>query len=901
MSDSKKKLPDINFEALGAALLSRARDLVAQWLPGGKLESGEWAVHSIWRTEKSASLKVCVEGERAGRWSDFGGDQRGNDLISLYAAIHGVNMGQAALQLARQHGLEREANIVHAGAGGETHAPPPPPPPPPGPTSNAAREPEGWTTQMPVPPTAPAATFRHQYRTREDIVHTAEYRVDGHLLGYVVRFRTSDGGKETLPYTWCVSARDGGAKWHWKQWDEPRPLYYPGAAHPGGRTVIVVEGERKAEALQQLLDIGAPNVYCVVSWPGGCKAWKKALWSWIADSTVLLWPDCDGKRELLTKAERDQCGDATALAAAQAMKPLLPAAKQPGMSAMLAIGATLRDEHSCDVSMLPIPEPLDVPDGWDCYDAIHVDGWDFARVIEFFGRASRLSAEVVAPKGSKPASGASPEKKSLPSAEAEPGYEGDDAFEEHLEFMCDQLGCKRHDLGVTRKLIIAALRKAPELKQCVGFDQLRAAPCTRVAWPWRDAAGPIEESDDLRLGDYLSSKYKLKAASRAALTEAISTVADETRFHPVRDWLNGLEHDGVPRLDKWLIHVLGMDPIKLERKPRRRRYLELVGRYLLLGLVARVFEPGCKFDYSPVLEGTGGIGKSTFVKVLVGAEFFSDTHFDIGAGKDGYEQLEGLWGYELSEMTALRRADSEQVKGFFSSTVDRFRGAYAKYVQPHPRQCVIFCSTNKRQYLYDLTGNRRFWPIWISQPILLEWLMKYRPLLFAEAVQAYKRGPANGGRYYPTREEEDEFFVPEQMKRLADTSVQSRLWELLTREGGAPSEGKSSVELTQHTKFLTLHHLVSVLGADAAKSTAALENQVRSWLEFQGWRYGREGGGQRRWGFKAPKDWPPVIPPDDDEDDEEEIERRGQLAGPEQDEAAPAQGGANGGGDDEPF
>ncbi|WP_447775661.1 VapE domain-containing protein [Variovorax boronicumulans] len=900
MASHKDELPPINFEALAAALLSRALELVSDWLPGGVRRGDEYVCGSL-NGGKGDSCSVNLTN---GRWADFAGDDRdkGGDLISLYAAIKMIDMGQAALQLARSEGLESVAGIVsQAPAGTAPPAPRPPPAPAPKP-----REKEKWAPQMLVPPFAPKPTFNHFHRQHSDIIHTAAYRVDGHVLGYVVRFRTSDGGKDTLPYTWCVSEADGGAKWQWKTWTEPRPLYYPGGAHPGGRTVVVVEGEIKAEVLQALLDAGAPGVYCVVSWPGGSKAWQKAIWEWLAGATVLLWADCDSKREPLSKAEQASLNagvdtstpegaqtlrDAIALAAAT--KPYLPADDQPGKAAMLGLGAVLRDGHGCTVSMLPCEQPGVLPDGWDARDAIEVDGWDFARVLEFFARAELLRAEVAAPTTKKAARDAAAEKKSLPSAEAEPD-EGDDAFAEHLGFMCLQLGCKRHDLGVTRKLVIAALRKAPELKDCVGFDQLRGAPCTRVAWPWRDAAGPIEESDDLRLGDYLSSTYKLKSASRAALTEAISTVADETRFHPVRDWLDSLEHDGTPRLDKWLIHVLGMNPAKL--KPRRRRYLELVGRFLLMGLVARVFQPGCKFDYSPVFEGKGGIGKSTFVQVLVGSDFFSDTHFDIGSGKDGMEQLEGLWAYELSEMTAFRRADNEQVKAFFSSTIDRFRGAYGKYVQPHPRQCVIFCTTNKRQYLYDLTGNRRFWPMWISQPILIEWLRKYRAQLFAEAVVAYKRGD----RYYPSREEEDEFFVPEQMTRMADTSVQSRLWELLTREGASPAEGKSTVELTQHTSFVTLHHLVSVLGADAAKSTAALENQVRGWLEFMGWKAGRETAGQRRRGFKAPDQWPPLIA-DDDEDDEDEIERRAQLAGPDQDEVPPAQGDAHGGRDDEPF
>jgi putative DNA primase/helicase len=903
MVDQSKKLPDINFEALGRALLARALQLVSDWMPGG-IERGDEYVCGSLLGGKGSSCSVNLQ---TGRWADFASsdEDRGGDLISLYAAIKGLEMGQAALQLARSEGLEDVAGIVSTGPAGA--APPPAPRPPPPPPAQRSDDKEKWQPQMPVPLFAPKPTFNHFHRKHADIIHTATYRVDEHVLGYVVRFRTSGGGKDTLPYTWCVSEIDGSAKWQWKTWSEPRPLYYPGGRHPGERTVIVVEGEVKAEVLQALLDAHAPDVYCVVSWPSGSKAWQKAMWQWIAGCTVLLWPDCDSKREALSKKElaslhgaadtstaegADALREAIALAAAT--KPYLPADKQPGKAAMLGIGALLRDTHGCTASMLPCEEPGVLPDGWDARDAIEVDGWTYERVLEFFGRAQPLPADLEPVKASKRSQAGESEKKSDPPAEAEPEYAGDDPFEEHLEFMCRQLECKRHDIGVTRKLIIAALRKAPSLSRCVGFDQLRGAPCTRVPWPWRDAAGPLEDNDDLRLGDYLSSTYKLKAASRAALTEAIATVADEVRFHPVRDWLNSLQADDTPRLDKWLIHVLGMDPAKLS--PRRRRYLELMGRFLMMGLVARVFEPGCKFDYSPVFEGIAGVGKSTFIKVLVGAEFFSDTHFDIGNGKEGMEQLEGLWGYELSEMTAFRRADTDSVKQFFSSTVDRFRGAYGKYVQPHPRQCVIFCTTNKRQYLYDLTGNRRFWPVWINQRILLDWLKKYRERLFAEALIAYRRGD----RYYPTKEEEDEYFVPEQMKRLADTSVQSRLWELLTREGALPQEGKSTIELTRHCQFVTLHHLVAVLGADAAKSTATLENQVRSWLEFMGWKSGREGGGQRRRGYKAPKIWPPEIP-DDDEEDEDEQPSSTPPVGVDTNPVPPAQGEDYGGGDDEPF
>ncbi len=821
----------IDFGALNDALLQSADELVERWLPGGKRIGHEYVCGSL----SGGAGKSCSVNLQSGKWADFQSGERGKDLCGLYAAIHGLNQRESALELMRDQGLSRVP--VQASAIATPKAKPRP-------------SDEGWQSQRPVPPGAPLATFRHQHRKQHDIQHTAEYRTGNELHGYVVRFVTSDGGKETLPHTWCVSARDGASKWHWRQFDEPRPLYFPAHRLPDGRTVILVEGERKADVLQLLLDAGAPGVYCVVSWPGGCKSWKKALWEWIAGCTVVMWPDCDAKREPLKPAERKATPDKLAQQVLLQSKPILPRDDQPGMKAMLEIGTQLRDVHGCRVQLLPIPEPGAVVDGWDCADAIETDGWDFDRVIAFFASATGFLAAVPSSPSPAPAGDSPPEKNRVPRAEA---HHDDDAFREHIDFVCMQLKCNPWDLGVNRKLLIAALRKAPALCDCMGFNELVNAPAVMQSWPWRAKSGPLAENDDLRLGDWLSEQYKLKAASRSALTEAIETVADMRRYHPIRDWLQAQVWDGKPRLEKWLMHVLGFDPELLTVK--RERYFALVGKFLLMGLVARVMEPGVKFDYSPVFEGAGGIGKSTFAQVLVGEEYFSDTHFDIGGDKSGMEQLEGLWGYELSEMTAFKRADSEQVKQFFSSRADRFRGAYGKYVQTHKRQCVIFCTTNKRQYLFDLTGNRRFWPIWIEHRIKLDWLCRWRAQLFAEAFAAW----SSGERFHPTPEEEEAYFVPEQELRLVETTVQSKLYEMLTREGGSAAEGRASSDFNVKTQFVTLHGLVQALGTDAAKSTSLLESQIRGWLESNGWSYGRESTGQRRRGFMQPEEWPPVF------------------------------------------
>lgn len=873
----------IDFDALNDLLLRDAAHLVPGWLPGGKFRGHEYVCADLSGGEGGS----CSVNVKNGAWGDFQAGETGNDLLGLYAAIHhGNDRVAAARELQRDLGLAPLAG-ARAPAPAQVARPSTRAPSAPRPQSD-----EAWRTQRPVPDHAPAPTFKHVHRQPQDIEHTAEYRTGDDLHGYVVRFRTSDGGKDPLPYTWCVSARDGAARWHWKQFDEPRPLYLPGHQLPAGRTVLVVEGEKKGDALQAVLDGGAPGVYCVASWPGGCKAWKKSAWDWLAGLHVLAWPDCDAKHVPLTPAERKATPDKAAQAVLLEAKPLLPADKQPGMQAMLSIGAHLRDVHGCTVRLLPIPEPGAVKDGWDCGDAVTTDGWTFAQVMDLLAQAYALPDWAG---GEKPfaAAGAGAPPAGPPDEPPAAAGEGDDPFQAHLDFVCEQLKCKPWDLGVNRKLLIAALSKAPLLQDCLAFNELASAPCTVVAWPWRDAPGPLAETDDLRLGDWLGRTYKLKAASRAALSEAMDTVADMRRYHPIRDWLKGLHHDGKPRLEKWLMHVLGMDPAKVPA--RRQRYLALVGRYMLMGLVARVMSPGVKFDYSPVFEGPGGIGKSTFVAELVGKEYFSDTHFDIGGGKEGMEQLDGLWAYELSEMTAFKRADSEQVKQFFSSTVDRYRGAYGKYVQPHPRQCVIFCTTNKRQYLYDLTGNRRFWPVWIDRLINLAWLRKWRAQLFAEAFSAVQAGQSIA----PSRADEEAFFVPEQELRLVETAVQGKLYDLLTREGAVVAEGKSSSDINQHTRFVTIPVLAQALGADPAKSTSLLESQIRGWLEAMGWQVARQGGGQRLRGYAQPEVWPPVVA---DDEDSGGAGASPAIDQPSETDPPPARaGGADGGGDDEPF
>lgn len=870
----------INFAALAAALLSRGAPLLEQWLPDGKQEGYEYKCASL-SGGRGGSCSINLTN---GKWSDFATGEAGNDWLSLYKAIFNhATMAAAAVAVAHDYGLEDVGNIKAPRPG---EAPPPRALPPPVP---AQEDKSGkWRAIMPVPDTAPAFKFKHWHYNESQIDHLAAYVRDGVRYGYIARVIRSEGGKEPLPYVWAESTENSLLGWINKGMPEPRPLYLPGGTSPGTRTVILVEGEKKAWLLQELLDAACPDVYCVASWPGGSNAWSKADWSWLAGCTVLAWPDCDAKRVKLPRdVAKELQGDP--LEWAKAAQPLLPESEQPGMKAMLGIGALLKKEHGCTVSLLAIPKPLEVPDGWDCADAI-ADGWDAQRVLAFFGTAYDLpaSASNVVPLRSakaektddpaKAGDGGSGNGGGEPPDGGEGGTEPPKGTPKWLEPYWDRFK-KRWNVG--RKLVIKALENDQLLQDVLAYDQLRNQPVARIEWPWvHGRAGPIDSTTELLLGKWLSETYGLPAISMAALTEGIYSVAYARPYHPVQQWLAGLEWDGTPRLSKWLLHVLGHTPGQLRAKTED--YIMLVGRMWLIAMVRRVMQPGCKFDYMPVLEGAGGVGKSTLARALAGSDFFSDTAFQIGQGKDGFEQLRGIWLYELAELSHMNRAEANAVKGFVSSQVDRYRGAYGRTVDAFPRQCVFVGTTNEKQYLQDRTGNRRFWPIPCPNALNVKFVEKWRDQLFAEAYRAYEANEP----CWPTREQEAELFSPMQDARLKETAVASALHYMLTRpaENNEVVGGGVGQKLSELSLFVRIDQLCLALGADAGKAGPQVQNEVRAWLESQGWeRCKKSIGGVRAWGYARPTGWPFAEPDDLDE------------------ASQPPVGDANGDDDDVPF
>lgn len=738
--------PPVDFKAIAAAALDAAHRLVPAWLPDGHKAGPEWKARNPTRDDRKAgSFSVNLV---TGQWADFATGDKGGDLLSLYAYLR---HGGSQLEAARELGEELRI--------GPASSPAP------------AQQPKGkddkpkWIPITPVPEDAPEPPRAHRFRGIPQ--RRWEYRDrEGRLLGFVCRFETTDGGKEILPLVWARSEASGKCEWRWQQWAEPRPLYGLDRWQDG-RPVLVVEGEKCADAAHELLG----EAWNIISWPGGGKAIDKVDWSLLAGCHVTIWPDADAQMNKERTA-------------------LLPLEKQPGTRTAEGIAQRLL-ELGATVAIIDVGQPGERPDGWDVADAIEEEGWDATRVADFLLN-TRPPSPTRAEDASPPTKAArAPRRKARADAQdglPEPPDRGD--WFRSLD---------KHNGRLTACLanVVTILANDKAWEGVIAEDLFANRVVRRKALPgYDDPPGEWTDIDTSRTVIWLTRTYRI-SPDTGIVDKAVDVVARAQAFHPVRDWLETLKWDGEPRIDFWLSRYLGV---------QLTEYSTRVGRWFLMGMVKRVLEPGVKFDYCLVLEGTQGLRKSSALATLAGP-WYSDTELDL-SNKDSMSAIRGKWLHEFGELGSIARAEATRQKSFLSRQVDEFRPAYARREIRCPRQLVFAGTTNEWSWQKDPTGGRRFWPVRVTGEINIAELEAAREQLFAEALEYVRRGE----RFWPTSEEQRAWFDPEQLQREVEDPFFDALHDWL--------EDLAVPEFTMHDA------LTGALQLDAGRMTRDVTTRV---------------------------------------------------------------------------
>ena len=335
----------------------------------------------------------------------------------------------------------------------------------------------------------------------------------------------------------------------------------------------------------------------------------------------------------------------------------------------------------------------------------------------------------------------------------------------------------------------------------IKFDEFSRQEYLKGKVPWESETCDRAwgSHDDAALYSIIQTDYGVK--NRNDYFDSIKNVSMRNRFHPVRDILDSLEFDGNEHIRSLLPNYLGVEDTE---------YAYQVMQLWMLGAVARVYEPGCKFDYTMIFTGPQGLGKSTFLKMMaLNDSWFNDSLDSLDSDKAA-QSLMGSWIVELAELKSLARTAGgvESVKRFLTAVQDKYRVPYERRADIFLRQCVFAGTTNKSDFLQDETGNRRFLIIQtgVNKPT--------KSLFVPEAIEDMKAAWAQAVHIWKT--EQPEPLLPDscrdEARRLQDESMADdgkvgiitqflddkqrtcvlEIWKEALEENGRPQKWQSS-------------------------------------------------------------------------------------------------------------
>ena len=375
--------------------------------------------------------------------------------------------------------------------------------------------------------------------------------------------------------------------------------------------------------------------------------------------------------------------------------------------------------------------------------------------------------------------------------------EAPDPVPASVEAIWEEVGIARTERGVIYNVdnVARLLAGWKPFKDMIWYDEFHQRYFTRSGQTVREWA----DIDDTNLAVLLQREFGFPRINELTVSAGVRVRGYECKRNEPREWMGSLKWDGKPRLDNFFHSYLGAAPTG---------YQCAVSHNFWIGLIARIYQPGCQLDNMVILEGKQGIFKSKAL-AAIGGKWYMEAAEEI-TSKDFFVALAGKLIIEIADLDSFSRADTTRIKKVITCRTDRYRQPYGRASQDHPRQSVFVGTTNEQHYLRDATGARRFWPITCGH-IELDRIKQDREQLFAEAVVRYIAG-------------EDWYKVPEE----ATMEEQEKRrdydeWENVVQE---TLLGKSEISIME---------MGASMGFDKAKMDKQSQKRIATILRHMGW------------------------------------------------------------------
>lgn len=383
---------------------------------------------------------------------------------------------------------------------------------------------------------------------------------------------------------------------------------------------------------------------------------------------------------------------------------------------------------------------------------------------------------------------------------------------------------------------LIALRGERAFLEAFAFDDMLKSVKALAPPPIGAAASPgpptprlAAPEDYSRTQEWLQT-MGLPRIGRDVVQIALELIAHERTIHPLREWLIGLEWDGVPRIGRFLHLGLGCPDDEYHRQ---------IGAMFLISMVARVMHPGCQCDYMIVLEGPQGELKSRFCRMLAGDDYFSDNLPGLNTDHIRISMhLRGKWLIEISELSAFSRAEASTLKAFLTRREEIYTPKHGRAEVCELRQGVFVGTTNDDQWIKDDTGGRRFWPVAVIR-VDLDWLEAARAQLFAEAVEAYHIGR----QYWPDREFERAVIAPVQ----ADRQLYDDWTDAVLRAAASFGRVVTIAEIFEDISGTYDSKIGGKKGGNLDKLDQLKSKRIAAILKKDGYKRGQGDGGRKVW------------------------------------------------------